>query len=156
LAAPTDPPPYGRRAAGRSLDAVDRAVRQLAREGVDGPREIALVPGLEGQEHAVARLVDLRIGAEHQVGELPQQGIEDVGDLGLVLADVELLQVERDAGEAVADRVELLLEELRDAGKMWTFSTTTTGNQSPPTSRTSEPSGIIAILRMASLTGLSE
>src|SRR3989441_10211191 len=99
------------------LRAHDRFLGEQAEEMGERPLDVALILRLEGELDRVLRVADLGVRPEEQLRERCQGRVQVLGDRPLALARVDYAQEVRRDGEAVTQGLELLLQDLRDAGQ---------------------------------------
>src|SRR5438034_6308198 len=81
------------------------------------PLDVPLVLRLERELDRVVRVADLGVRPEQQLRERRQGRVQVLGDRPLALARVDYAQEVGRDGEAVAQGLELLLQDLGDDGK---------------------------------------
>src|SRR4029077_8802044 len=93
-----------------------RLGRQESEQVGQGPVDVLGVLRLERQLHGVLGVAELGIRAQQQLRKRRQGGVQVLGDGALALARVDHAQRVGRGGETLPQGLELLLEELRDAG----------------------------------------
>src|SRR5262249_17318041 len=92
-------------------------LRKRAQQMCERALDVVEVLRFERHFHHVLRIADLRVRAEQELRKHPQSFVQMLRDRPLALARVDDAEIKRVGREALADRQELRLKDLRDAGE---------------------------------------